>query len=257
MKGVILAGGLGSRLEPLTRVMNKHLLPVGRVPMIYYPFRTLTDAFVTEIMLVCGGHNAGMFLELLGTGKAFGLKRLDYAFQEEPGGIADALRLARGFVGDDDCIVCLGDNIIAGDIRDYVKQFEDVGDPLGEDVDKGGMVLLSEVANPCAYGVADLAEDGTLRAIVEKPDVAPSNYAIIGVYMYDQQVWDIIGTLRPSGRGELEITDVNNAYLERGMLQYGILDSRWADAGEGPESYRDACMVAWKEGLFGEYGSGL
>ena len=245
MKGVILAGGTGSRLEPLTRVINKHLLPVGRVPMIFYPLRTLVEAGVDDIMIVTGGNNAGAFLELLGSGKDLGLMHLDYAYQEKPGGIAEALGLARHFVGDDPCIVHLGDNFIPGSIRPYVEQFRQAGE--------GGMVLLTEVDNPSSYGVADLAEDGTLRGIIEKPEVPPSNLAVIGVYMYDNSVWGMIDELVPSGRGELEITDVNNAYLKRGTLQYGILDSDWADAGESHQSYFAASQVAWKHGLFSEY----
>ncbi len=245
MKGVILAGGMGTRLEPLTRVMNKHLLPVGRVPMIFYPLRTLVEAGVDDIMIVTGGNNAGAFLELLGSGRDFGLKHLDYAYQEKPGGIAEALGLARHFVGDDRCIVHLGDNFISGSIRPHVEQFEAA--------DGGAMVLLTEVANPSSYGVADVGEDGTLRAVIEKPEVPPSNLAIIGVYMYDNEVWDIIPELVPSGRGELEITDVNNAYLKRGTLQHGVLDSVWADAGESHQSYYDASSIAWEHGLFSEY----
>jgi len=245
MKGVILAGGTGSRLEPLTRVINKHLLPVGRVPMIFYPIRTLVEAGVREIMLVTGGNNAGAFLELLGNGRDFGLEHLDYAYQERPGGIAEALGLARNFVGDERCIVHLGDNFIPGSIRPYVEHFR-AGDG-------GAMVLLSEVENPSSYGVADLAEDGTLRAIIEKPADPPSNHAIIGVYMYDAHVWEIIPELTPSGRGELEITDVNNAYLERGQLTYGILDCEWADAGESHDSYLAAVGVALRHNLFPEF----
>ena len=246
MKGVILAGGTGSRLEPLTRVINKHLLPVGRVPMIFYPLQSLVQAGVREIMIVTGGNHAGMFLELLGSGRDFGLDHLDYAYQERPGGIAEALGLARHFVGDDRCLVHLGDNFIAGTIRPYVEEF-------GRQP-RGAMVLLAKVANPSAYGVADLAPDGALRRIVEKPASPPSDYAVTGVYLYDPQVWQILPELRPSGRGELEITDVSNAYLERGQLTYGVLDCEWADAGESHRSYFAANEVAWRHDLFPEFG---
>jgi glucose-1-phosphate thymidylyltransferase len=246
MKGVILAGGTGSRLEPLTRVINKHLLPVGRVPMIFYPLRSLVEAGIEEIMIVTGGNNAGMFLELLGSGKDFGLDHIDYAYQERPGGIAEALGLAHHFVDGDRCVVHLADNFLAGSLRPYVERFEAQ--------ERGAMVLLTEVANPWAYGVADLAEDGTLRRIIEKPTEPPSNYAVTGVYMYDAQVWEIIPGLQRSGRGELEISDVNNAYIERGQLTYGILDCEWGDAGESHRSYFAANEVAWRHELFAEFG---
>ncbi|MGQ9729786.1 MAG: sugar phosphate nucleotidyltransferase [Candidatus Zipacnadales bacterium] len=248
MKGVILAGGTGSRLEPLTRVINKHLLPVGRVPMIFYPLRSLVEAGIREIMIVTGGNNAGMFLELLGSGRDFGLHHIDYAYQERPGGIAEALGLARNFVGEEKCVVHLGDNFIPGSIRPYVEQFETQ--------EQGAMVLLKEVPNPQSYGVAEFAEDGSLQRIVEKPAEPPSPYAIIGVYLYDAQVWEIIPELAPSHRGELEITDVNNAYLKRGLLTYCILDCEWADAGESHASYYAANQVAWQHNLFPEFDQG-
>lgn len=245
MKGVILAGGTGSRLEPLTRVINKHLLPVGRVPMIFHPLRSLVEADIREIMIVTGGNNAGMFLELLGSGKDFGLDHIDYAYQERPGGIAEALGLAQHFVGDDRCVVHLADNFVAGSLKPHVERF--AAQP------SGAMVLLKKVPNPRAYGVADLDENGILRRIVEKPSVPPSPYAIIGVYFYDEQVWQIIPRLKPSDRGELEITDVNNAYLEMGQLAYGILDSDWGDAGESHRSYFAANELAWRHDLFAEF----
>ncbi len=246
MKGVILAGGTGSRLDPLTRVTNKHLLPVGRVPMIFYPLRTLVEAGIRDIMIVTGGNNAGEFLELLGNGSDFGLKHLNYAYQERPGGIAEALGLAQHFVGDDGCVVHLGDNFIAGSIRPYVEQFEEQ--------EKGAMVLLKEVDNPQSYGVAEFDSDGRLAAIIEKPERPPSSYAITGVYMYDPQVWDIIPQLARSGRGELEVTDVNNAYLKRGELAHGILDCEWGDAGESHDSYFAATVIARKHNLFADFG---
>ena len=244
MKGVILAGGTGSRLDPLTRVINKHLLPVGPVPMIYYPLRTLVEAGLRDIMIVTGGNNAGMFLELLGNGRQFGLRHLDYAYQERPGGIAEALGMARDFVGDGRCVVHLGDNILSDSIGPYVEQFR--AQPAG------AMILLKEVPHPEVYGVPELAADGSLTRLIEKPAQPPSPYAVIGVYMYDAQVWEIIPQLAPSGRGELEITDVNNAYLERGQLAYGILAGEWGDAGESPESYFLAGEMARRHGLFAD-----
>jgi len=246
VRGVILAGGTGSRLYPLTRVTNKHLLPVGRVPMIFHPLRTLVDAGIRDIMIVTGGNNAGAFLELLGNGSDFGLEHLNYAYQERPGGIAEALGLARYFVGDDRCVVHLGDNIIAGSIRPHVEHF--AGQP------SGAMVLLKEVEHPEAYGVPAFSSDGELTQIVEKPKEPPSRYAIIGVYMYDSQVWEIIGHLVPSGRGELEITDVSNAYLQRGALSYAVLDSEWGDAGESHDSYFGAGEVARRHNLLADLG---
>lgn len=246
MKGVILAGGTGSRLDPLTRVTNKHLLPVGRVPMIFYPLRTLVEAGVRDIMIVTGGNSAGAFLELLGNGSDFGLQHLNYAYQERPGGIAEALGLAQHFVGEDRCVVHLGDNFIAGSIRPYVEQFERQK--------RGAMVLLAEVENPQSYGVADFDADGKLTAIIEKPEHPPSNYAVTGVYLYDAHVWEIIPRLVPSGRGELEVTDVNNAYLKRGELAHGVLDCEWADAGESHDSYFAASVIARRHGLFADFG---
>jgi glucose-1-phosphate thymidylyltransferase len=246
VRGVILAGGTGSRLYPLTRVTNKHLLPVGRVPMIFHPLRTLVEAGIRDIIIVTGGNNAGTFLELLGSGSDFGLKHLDYAYQERPGGIAEALGLARHFVGDDRCLVHLGDNVIAGSIRAHVEQFERRP--------SGAMVLLKEVQHPESYGVPAFSPDGQLTRIIEKPDQPPSPYAIIGVYMYDSRVWEIVDRLVPSGRGELEITDVNNAYLEHGELAYAVLDCDWGDAGESHDSYFAAQEVARRHRLFADFG---
>ncbi len=246
MRGVILAGGAGSRLYPLTRVTNKHLLPVGRVPMIFHPLRTLVEAGIRDIMIVTGGNNAGTFLELLGNGSDFGLEHLNYAYQERPGGIAEALGLARYFVGDDRCVVHLGDNIIAGSIRPYVEQFN--RQP------SGAMVLLKEVRHPEAYGVPAFSPEGQLTQIIEKPKQPPSPYAVIGVYMYDPQVWEVIEGLIPSGRGELEITDVNNAYLQRGQLSHAVLDSEWGDAGESHDSYFAAGEMARRRNLFTDFG---
>jgi glucose-1-phosphate thymidylyltransferase len=226
MKGVILAGGLGTRLQPLTTITNKHLLPVYDKPMIYYPLQTLVDAGIEDIMVVTGGSNAGDFLRLLKNGKAFGLKGMRYAYQEGEGGIADALRLAEHFAEEERILVMLGDNIIERNIiaavRKYSKQKE------------GAKIMLKEVDNPSDYGVAEL--DGEkVAGIVEKPKEPKTNLAVIGIYMYDNCVFEIIRDLKPSERGELEITDVNNAYIERGTMTYEILEGWWADAGSSIE----------------------
>ncbi|RPH92719.1 spore coat protein, partial [candidate division KSB1 bacterium] len=209
MKGVILAGGLGTRLLPLTKITNKHLLAVYNQPMIYYPIQTLVRAGIDEIVLVTGGHYAGDFLNLLGNGKDFGLRFINYAYQEGEGGIADALRLARVFTGKDKIVVILGDNILEKDITAHVQRFKD---------QEGAKVLLKQVPDPERFGVAELDAAGRVVDIMEKPKRPKSDLAVIGVYMYDAQVYDIIQNLRPSQRGELEITDVNNAYLRMGKL---------------------------------------
>ncbi len=237
MKGVILAGGLGSRLAPLTKITNKHLLPVYNKPMIYYPIETLVDAGIDEIMVVTGGSHAGDFLRLLGNGAEFKLKDLRYAYQEGEGGIADALRLAANFVFDDRFVVILGDNIIEKSIRPYVDHFRAQT--------RGARILLKEVPDPQRFGVARLDGD-KVTEIIEKPKNPPSTYAVTGIYMYDPQVFEFIRGLKPSGRGELEITDVNNAYLQRGELQYDILDGWWTDAGTFPSLYRATQLVHQK-----------
>jgi glucose-1-phosphate thymidylyltransferase len=237
MKGVILAGGLGTRLLPLTKITNKHLLPVYNQPMIYYPIQTLVRAGIDEIVLVTGGHYAGDFLNLLGNGKDFGLRFINYAYQEGEGGIADALRLARVFTGKDKIVVILGDNILEKDITQHVQKFKD---------QEGAKVLLKEVADPERFGVAELDAAGRVVSIVEKPKRPKSNLAVIGVYMYDAQVWDIVQTLKPSERGEFEITDVNNAYLRMGKLSADVIDGWWTDAGTFPSLYRASRMVAEK-----------
>jgi len=222
MKGVILAGGLGSRLAPLTRVTNKHLLPVYNKPMIYYPIECLVNAGIEEIMIVTGGNDAGDFLRLLGNGKQFGLQDLHYTYQEGEGGIADALRLAEHIADGDKIVVVLGDNIIEQNIRRAVGEFFAQR--------SGAKVLLKEVPDPERFGVAEL--DGTrISGIEEKPKHPKSNLAVIGIYMYDRQVFDIIRPLTPSERGELEITDVNNAYIKQGSMTYDVLDGWWTDAG--------------------------
>ena len=222
MKGVILAGGLGTRMLPLTRVTNKHLLPVYDRPMIYYPIQCLVNAGIEEIMIVTGGSHAGDFLRLLGNGHEFGLQDLHYTYQEGEGGIADALRLAQHFAEGQKLAVVLGDNIIEGNSRQAVGSFFAQG--------RGAKILLKEVPDPERFGVAEIEGDRVV-AIEEKPSEPKSNMAVIGIYMFDRTVFDIITTLRPSGRGELEITDVNNAYIKQGNMTYDVLDGWWTDAG--------------------------
>ena len=222
MKGVVLAGGLGSRLRPLTAVTNKHLLPVFNQPMIYYPIQTLVNAGITDIMIVTGGNSAGDFLKLLGNGKAFGLKHLNYTYQEGEGGIAAALSLVEHFAGDDAICVVLGDNIIEGNIRAAADSYREQR--------SGAKILLKRVSDPQRFGVPELNGKHVLR-IEEKPAQPKSDYAVIGIYMYDARVFEIIRALKPSGRGELEITDVNNAYIERGEMTWDELAGWWSDAG--------------------------
>ena len=222
MKGVVLAGGLGSRLHPLTKVTNKHLLPVYDRPMIYYPIQTLVNAGIREIMLVTGGNNAGDFLKLLGNGKEFGLHHLDYTYQEGEGGIADALRLAEYFADGEPVCVVLGDNIIEGNIVSAAQAF------LAQKV--GAKILLKEVKAPQRFGMPVLNGDRVVK-IEEKPKQPRSPYAVTGLYFYDARVFDIIKTLKPSERGELEITDVNNAYIEARQLTWEVLEGWWTDAG--------------------------
>jgi glucose-1-phosphate thymidylyltransferase len=222
MKGVILAGGLGTRLYPLTKVTNKHLLPVYDKPMIYYPIQTLLNAGIDDILIVTGGNNAGDFLKLLGNGKEFGLKHINYTYQEGEGGIAEALRLAEFFASGEKICVVLGDNIIEKNIRKAVENFEN---------QRGGAkILLKEVPDPQRFGVPELKGDQVVR-IEEKPRNPKSQYAVIGIYLFDQQVFDTIKTLKPSDRGELEITDVNNRYIEKGVMTWDILEGWWTDAG--------------------------
>jgi len=235
MKGVILVGGLGTRLLPMTRVTNKHLLPVGRFPMVYYPLYNLVEAGVRDIMIVTGGNSPGDFLELLHDGSEFGLEHLTFTYQRGAGGIADALRLARNFVGDERVVVMLGDNILGGSIRPFVESYR--AQP------SGAKILLRAVEDPERFGVAELDGDGRVVSIVEKPKQPPSDLAVVGVYMYDQRLWEILPTLRPSARGQLEITDVNNAYLQAGELTAEVLDFEWSDAGT-PESLYRATQIA-------------
>ena len=222
MKGVVLAGGLGTRLRPLTAVTNKHLLPVYDQPMIYYPIQTLVNAGITDIMIVTGGNSAGDFLKLLGNGKTFGLKHLNYTYQEGEGGIADALGLVEHFAANDPVCVVLGDNIIEGNIRTAVRSYRHQG--------SGAKIILKRVPDPQRFGVPELDGRRVVR-IEEKPAQPKSEYAVIGIYMYDAGVYEIIRTLKPSGRGELEITDVNNAYIEREEMSWEELAGWWTDAG--------------------------
>lgn len=223
MKGVVLAGGFGRRLFPLTRITNKHLLPVYDRPMIYYAIQQLAGAGIDRIMVVTGGTSAGDFLRLLGNGAEFGLKHLDYAYQEDAGGIAQALGLAKHFVGSDPVVVMLGDNIFEHTIAPVVERFR--AQP------HGARIVLAQVPNPSAYGVAVFEGDRLVR-IEEKPETPASDLVVTGVYMYDNGVFDVLRSLVPSGRGELEITDVNNEYLRRGVLAHDRMPGYWADCGE-------------------------
>jgi len=222
MKGVILAGGLGTRLYPLTKITNKHLLPVYDKPMIYYPLLTLIEAGIKDIMIVTGGNNAGDFLRLLGNGKEFGLKHINYTYQEGSGGIAEALGLTEHFVDREKCVVMLGDNIVEKSIKKYVKDFEKQK--------VGAKILLKEVPDPNRFGVPEIKGD-KIVSIEEKPQKPKSRYAVIGIYMYDGQVFNVIPTLKPSKRGELEITDVNNYYVKKNQMTYDIINGWWTDAG--------------------------
>jgi len=229
MKGIILAGGLGKRLSPLTDITNKHLLPIYNKPMIYYPVEKLVKAGIDDIMIVCGGNHAGEFLRLLGNGSKFGLKHLNYTYQKNEGGIAEALGLCKHFIDGEKMVVFLGDNIIEASIAKAVKDFDRQSD--------GARILLKEVDDPRDYGVVSFGDDREISGIIEKPTDPPSNFAVVGIYFYDSRVFDIIDKLEPSARGELEITDVNNAYLSSGKLKHSILEGWWADAGASIDAY--------------------
>jgi glucose-1-phosphate thymidylyltransferase len=235
MKGIVLAGGLGSRLNPLTRVTNKHLLPVYNQPMIYYPIRTLINAGIDDIMIVTGGNSAGDFLKLLGNGKQFGLKHLNYTYQEGEGGIADALSLVEHFADESQICVVLGDNIIEGNIRAAAVDYQNQG--------TGAKILLKKVPDPNRFGVPVIEGDRVVR-IEEKPREPKSDYAVIGIYFFDKRVFEIIRGLEPSARGELEITDVNNDYIERGEMSWSELEGWWSDAGTFDSLQRASNMVA-------------
>ena len=235
MKGVVLAGGLGTRLRPLTAVTNKHLLPVYDQPMIHYPIQTLVNAGITDIIIVTGGNSAGDFLKLLGNGKAFGLKHLNYTYQEGEGGIAEALALVEHFAGGDPVCVVLGDNIIETNISSAVRAYRHQGG--------GAKILLKKVPDPQRFGVPEIDGRRVVR-IEEKPPFPKSEFAVIGIYMYDAGVYEIIRTLKPSGRGELEITDVNNAYIKRNEMTWEELEGWWTDAGTFESLLRASNLVA-------------
>ncbi len=235
MKGIVLAGGLGTRLFPLTKITNKHLLPVYNRPMIHYPIQTLVDGGIDEVLVVTGGKNAGGFLELLGNGQDFGIRHLHYTYQEGEGGIAAALALAREFAESDPVSVILGDNIYEKSVRDSVEAFR--ANPVG------ARIHLKQVQNPQRFGVPVFDGDRIVR-IEEKPARPQSDYAVTGLYMYENSVFDVIGTIQPSGRGELEISDVNNAYIERGQMNHAVVDGWWSDAGTFESLLRANILVA-------------
>ncbi len=235
MKGVVLAGGTGSRLYPITRVTNKHLLPVYDKPMVYYPIQTLVNAGIQEILLVTGGKNAGDFLRLLGNGRDFGLKHLNYSYQEGEGGIAEALGLAEHFADGELICVILGDNVIENNICHAVDKFKEEK--------QGAKILLKEVPDPGRFGVAEIRGD-QVAGIEEKPRAPKSQYAVIGIYLYDATVFEKIHRLKPSGRGELEITDLNNFYIQEGTLTYETLNGWWTDAGTFESLLRANNLVA-------------
>ncbi len=238
MKGIVLAGGLGTRLGALTRITNKHLLPIYDKPMIYYPIETLVNAGIKDILIVTGGRNAGDFLRLLGNGKEFGLKHINYAYQEGEGGIAEALDLAEHFAERQPTCVILGDNIIQGNIAAAVEDFRRQA--------SGAKVLLKEVQDAQRFGVAEIDGDRIL-GIEEKPAQPKSNYAVTGIYLYDQTVFDKIRTLKPSLRGELEITDVNNLFIQEGTMSFAELKGWWTDAGT-VDSLLHACNLVAETG---------
>lgn len=234
MKGVVLAGGTGSRLYPLTKITNKHLLPVYDKPMVYYPIQTLVDAGVRDVLVVTGGRNSGDFLRLLANGKEFGLKHINYAYQEGEGGIAEALALAEPFAEDEKICVVLGDNIIENSIASAVEEFERQ--------ERGARILLKKVPDAERFGVAEIQGD-RIVGIEEKPKNPKSSYAVTGIYMFDQTVFEKTRCLKPSARGELEITDVNNAYIQEGTMTFSFLEGWWTDAGTFDSLIRAANMV--------------
>lgn len=238
MKGIVLAGGLGKRLHPLTKITNKHLLNVYDRPMIYYPLQTLVEAGIKDILIVTGGNHAGEFLRLLGNGKQFGLKHINYTYQEGEGGIAEALGLAKHFADNDKIIVILGDNIIEKNIKKAVEDFKKQP--------KAARILIKKVPDPERFGVVEFDKKGRISRIVEKPKRPKSDYVVTGIYMYDSNVFDIIKTLKPSRRDELEITDVNNTYLKKGELTYSVLNGWWTDCGTFDSLLRANKLVAKK-----------
>ncbi|HVO99330.1 MAG TPA: sugar phosphate nucleotidyltransferase [Bryobacteraceae bacterium] len=240
MKGIVLAGGTGSRLFPLTKITNKHLLPIYDKPMIYYPIQTLVDAGIDDIMIVTGGRSSGDFLRLLANGREFGLSHINYTYQEGEGGIADALGLAAHFASGEKICVILGDNILEKSIRGAVDEFQK--QPAG------AKILLKEVPDAERFGVAEFSGD-RIVGIEEKPRNPKSSYAVTGIYMYDESVWDKVRTLKPSARGELEITDVNNAYIAEGTMTYGFVAGWWTDAGTFESLLRATNLVAKTRGV--------
>lgn len=238
MKGIVLAGGLGSRLAPLTKITNKHLLPIYKKPMIYYPIQMLVDAGIRDIMIVTGGRNAGDFLRLIGNGREFGIGRMHYAYQEGEGGIAEALGLAEEFAEGERVVVVLGDNLLQKGIKKGVERFRRQK--------RGARIFLKEVEHPWEYGIAEIRGSKIVR-IVEKPKNPPTNLAVIGVYMYPPDVFDIVKRLKPSARGELEITDVNNAYIRRGQMEFELVEGWWLDAGENHEALLRANLTVARE----------
>jgi len=240
MRGIILAGGLGTRLWPLTKVTNKHLLPVYDKPMIYYPITLLVEAGIQDIMIVTGGNSSGEFMQLLGNGKEFNLNSINYAYQEGEGGIADALSLAKEFSQNNKVVVVLGDNMIQKSIRSFVQAFDKQKE--------GAKILVKEVNDPERFGVVEFDGDKIVR-IVEKPQNPPSSFAVVGIYMYDARVFDITRTLKPSNRGELEITDVNNHYIQAGLMSYDTLDGWWQDAGTFESLFQSCSLMREKQQL--------
>lgn len=234
MKGIVLAGGTGSRLYPLTKITNKHLLPIYDKPMIYYPIQTLVDAGIKDLLIVTGGRNSGDFLRLLANGKEFGLKHINYTYQEGEGGIAEALALAEHFAEGESICVILGDNIIEGSIRKPVEEFTRQG--------RGAKILLKEVPDAQRFGVAEI-QGGRIAGIEEKPKNPKSNYAVTGIYMFDPTVFEKTRQIERSARGELEITDVNNAYIREGTMTFSYLDGWWTDAGTFDSLIRAANLV--------------
>jgi glucose-1-phosphate thymidylyltransferase len=234
MRGVILAGGMGTRLRPLTNVINKHLLPVYNKPMIYYPIQSMVSSGITDILLVCGGHNVGDFLRVLGNGEDFGLKHIAYTYQKEAGGIAQALALAEDWTGGDSVCVMLGDNILHEPFSNAVTNFRN--NP------EGAVIFVTETTRPEWYGVVSLDANGYVEKIVEKPKNPESNHIAIGLYMYDKSVWTKLKDLKPSQRNELEVSDLNNIFLREGKFKANKISGYWGDAGESIDTYLDTCV---------------
>lgn len=234
MKGIILAGGLGKRLHPLTRITNKHLLPIYNKPMIFYPIQALVEAGIKDIMIVTGGNNAGDFLKLLGNGAEFGLKHINYTYQRGEGGIAEALLLCEHFAKKDKIVVILGDNLVERSIKPYVEKFKKQK--------SGARLLLKKVHDPERFGAVEFKKD-VIYKIVEKPNKPKSNFVVTGIYMYDSYAFEVAKQLKPSDRGELEITDVNNAYIKKGKLEYDVLRGWWTDCGLPETIYRASTLV--------------